>query len=179
MTAGSLMNSCSVALIALLVASPAPIPISGSGFRMALPPPITTHTETVRLPWGAVETVRHSGDVANDTLVIFGTYDWQSGRAMVGPAGLRKTRAAFLRNRGCSAHDVRGDVLRDAEGTLWPQTTFEGECEGGDSFAATFLVVRGALYHFQAVQQATIHPHPRPPLGQVVRELVGSFSAND
>lgn len=166
-------------ILAMAAAVPSPAAVSGSGFRMALPPPITKHTESVRLPWGrAVETVRYSGDAA-ETLLIFGTYDWPSGRSKVDRAGLRHMRTAFLRNRGCTATDVRGIGLRDADDKLWPQSVFEGECEGGDSFRAAFVVVNGALYHFQVVQQATLHPQARPPLSEVLKTLVSAFSARD
>ena len=62
-----------LAILVVAAAFPSPAAISGSGFRMALPPPITNHTESLRLPWGqAVEGVRTSGDAAT-TLLIFGT----------------------------------------------------------------------------------------------------------
>jgi hypothetical protein len=151
--------------------------VSSQGFRMVLPGPSKTYQEAVALPWGkATETIRQVEDAFTNTMYLFGTYAWARARTTTDRASLRKMRAFFLKNRGCGAHDLRGAALADAQGKVWPQTVFEGECEAGDSFRVAFLLVGNALYHFQAVQQATLHRLTRLPLDEALVRLVGSFS---
>jgi hypothetical protein len=99
------MTHLFLAILLAAAAAPSSAAISGSGFRMALPSPITNRTDAVRLPWGrAVEKVRYSGDAAV-TLVIFGAYAWPSGRSKVSRAGLaRRSHPDRRRTRSnCSA----------------------------------------------------------------------------
>jgi hypothetical protein len=149
----------------------------GQGFRMIMPLPFQTSHEEAELPWGkAAEAIFLAADPFTNTTYLFGTHAWRKPPKKLEPAGLRKIRALFLKNRGCAAREIRGTNLEDAQGSVWPQTVFEGSCEGGDKFRAAFLLAGGSLYHFQAVHQMSLHRRATLALDQALARLVGSFA---
>ena len=132
----------------------------------------------VSLPWGkAVQKSYQAFNPAIGTTFLFATFEFRSHKKRLDVAGLGKVREYFLKNHGCTAEAIVGKELRDASGTIWPQTVFTGVCKAPERYQIAVLVADGKLYWLHIYRNIFDNPNAeKMTMDEALKRFVAGFA---